>query len=130
MKLRDVVGYATEYDGSQYDEDVITAWVTEIEGQVIDEVIGSAQKTGKEGEEEEERILPYVYDRDADVHLLVPDRFGGVYHYYVKAKIDFMNQETERYNNDVALWNAEYNAYAAWHRRNHRQSCRTSFSRF
>ncbi len=122
MKLRDIVELATDSGSGQYDAYQITAWVNEIEGQVADEVINHA-----EGHEVEIRDLDYGVDPGRE--MLVPDRFRDVYLCYVRAKIDFMNQETERYNNDVAMFDAAYQSYAAWFRGKHRQKRRVSFSR-
>ncbi len=122
MRLGDIVEMATDSGNGQYDANQITAWINEIEGQVADEVINHA-----EGCDVVFRDLDYGMDPDRV--MLVPDRFRDVYLCYVRAKIDFMNQETERYNNDVAMFDAAYQSYAAWFRREHRQKCRVSFSR-
>ncbi len=122
MKLRDIVEMATDSGNGQYDADQITAWISEIEGQVVDEVINHA-----EGYDMEFRDLDY--GKDPERLMLVPDRFRDVYLSYVRAKVDFLNQETERYNNDVAMFDAAYESYAAWFRREHRQKCQVCFSR-
>ncbi len=122
MTLRDIVEMVTDSGNGQYDADQITAWISEIEGQAVDEVINHA-----EGDEVEFRDLDYGLDPDRE--LLIPDRFRDVYLYYARAKVDFLNQETERYNNDVAMFDAAYTGYAAWFRRTHRQKCQVSFSR-
>ena len=49
---------------------------------------------------------------------------------WIEIKIDYHNQETERYNNDVIMYNSAYDAYAAWFRRENRPKRGASFSGF
>lgn len=109
--------------GGQYSEDIMMGWLNEIEGQVIGEVINKAEGYDME-------FRPMTYDRDAERELAVPDRFQDVYINYMYSKIDFNNQETERYNNDVTMYNSAYDAYAAWFRQNHMPKRVAMFSRF
>ena len=112
-----------EQKGQQYDTGILTDWVNEIEGQAVEEVINQAEGNSV-------AFTPYDYIQDAERTLRIPDRFQDVYLNYLYAKIDFGNQETERYNNDVAMYNASYEAYAAWFRRKNRPKKRAMFSKF
>ena len=71
-----------------------------------------------------------TYDLDAERELSVPDRFQDVYINYMLSKIDFHNQETERYNNDVVMYNSAYDAFASWFKQNHMPKRGAIFSRF
>ncbi len=123
MKLGELIEIIIDTRGQQYDEEFLTGWVNEIEGQVVEEVINQAEGYNI-------AFVPYDYTQDAERTLQIPDRFQDVYINYLYAKIDFNNQETERYNNDVAMYNASYEAYAAWFRREHRPKKRAMFSKF
>lgn len=123
MKLGELIEIIIDTRGQQYDEEFLVGWVNEIEGQAVDEVINQAEGYDIE-------FTPYEYVQDAERSLQIPDRFRDVYINYLYAKIDFGNQETERYNNDVAMYNASYEAYAAWFRRENRPKKRTMFSKF
>lgn len=46
--------------------------------------------------------LSYDLDAEKDNHT---DAFQDVYIHYMLSKIDYHNQETERYNNDVVMYN-------------------------
>lgn len=109
--------------GRQYDENIIVGWLNEIEGQVVDEVINRAEGYDTE-------FKPLLYDKDAEKKLSIPDRFQDVYINYLLSKIDYHNQETERYNNDVIMYNSAYDAYAAWFRRSYMPKSRAMFSKF
>lgn len=123
MRLGELIETVIRTRGRQYSEDIMTGWLNEIEGQVIDEVINKAEGYDLE-------FKPMTYDLDAERELSVPDRFQDVYINYMLSKIDFHNQETERYNNDVVMYNSAYDAFTSWFRQNHMPKRGAIFSRF
>lgn len=54
-----------------------------------------------------------------DRTLTMPAPYDSVYELYLCAMIDWANQETGLYANDMALFNAAWNAALAWWRREH-----------
>lgn len=123
MTVGELIETIIRLRGQQYGEDIMMGWLNEIEGQVIDEVVNRA-----EGYDVEFKHLSY--DSDAEKRLTIPERFQDVYINYMLSKIDYHNQETERYNNDVIMYNSAYDAYAAWFRRENRPKRGASFSGF
>ena len=123
MRLGELIETVIRTRGRQYSEDIMTGWLNEIEGQVIDEVINKAEGYDL-------KFKPMTYELDAERELSVPDRFQDVYINYMLSKIDFHNQETERYNNDVVMYNSAYDAFASWFRKNHMPKRGAMFSRF
>ena len=58
-------------------------------------------------------LLPYTpYDMDNVV--LLDSRFSGIYIAYLKAKIDFLEDEIESYANDVQAYQAEKEAWLSY----------------
>lgn len=112
MTLGKLIETITALRGQQYDTDIMVGWVNEIESQAVEEVINRAEGVQVD-------FTPYEWKLDMEKELQIPDRFQDVYINYMFAKIDFMNQETERYNNDVAMQDAAWKAYAAWYIRTH-----------
>ncbi len=123
MTVNDLISDITSLRGQQYGTDMIMGWINEIEGQVIEEVINRAEGYDLE-------FAPMEYEKDQDKKLSIPDRFRDVYINYLLSKIDYHNEETERYNNDVVMYNSAYDAYAAWFRRCNRAKKAPLFSRF
>lgn len=123
MTLGKLIETITELRGQQYDTELLTGWLNELEGQIVEEVINQAEGFDL-------KFVPLDYVTDSERMLAVPDRFRDVYVNYLLAKIDFANQETERYNNDVAMYNSVYDSYCAWFLREHRPKRKTYFSRF
>lgn len=54
-----------------------------------------------------------------DAELLMPAPHDDIYVLYLVAQVDFYNQESALYANDVALYNAAYDDARAWYRRHH-----------
>lgn len=111
MKVGKLIETVTVLIGQQYDLEMLIGWLNEIEGQVLDQVVNKAQGFDVE-------FVPFTED-DTERELTVPDRFQDVYINYIRAKVDFTNQETERYNNDAAMFEASWKEYASWHIRNY-----------
>lgn len=109
--------------GRQYDEDIMVGWLNEIEGQVVDDVVNRAEGYDMV-------FKPLSYTQDTEKQLTIPERFQDVYINYMLSKIDFHNQETERYNNDVVMYNSAYDAFASWFKQNHMPKRGAIFSRF
>ena len=109
--------------GRQYDEDIMVGWLNEIEGQGVDDVVNRAEGYDMV-------FKPLSYAQDTERQLTIPERFQDAYINYMLSKIDYHNQETERYNNDVVMYNSAYDAYAAWFRRTHKPKRGAMFSKF
>lgn len=110
MNVGKLIETVTMLIGQQYDLEMLIGWLNEIEGQVLDQVVNKAHGFDVE-------FAPFTED-NMERELAVPDRFQDVYVNYIRAKVDFMNQETERYNNDAAMFDASWKEYASWHIRN------------
>ena len=123
MTLEKLIETVVTIKGQQFDSEIITGWINEIEGQAIDEVFNQANGVSIE-------FIPYDYKTDSDKKLYIPDRFQDVYANYIYSKMDFLNQETERYNNDVVMFNAAYESFTSWFLRNNKQKSNRYFSGF
>ena len=123
MTVGQVISHITELRGQQYDTETLAAWLSELEGQIIDEIVNLADGVQID-------FKPFDFNIDWEKSLMAPERFADVYTNYLMAKIDFYNQESERYNNDVVMYQAAYDRYAAWYIRSHKLKKSVMFSRF
>lgn len=123
MKVSELMEDITVINGQQYDEKMIIGWLSEIEAQAVDQVINRAEGNNIV-------FMPYSVEEDMERELLIPERFRDVYSNYIRAKIDYMNQETERYNNDAAMFDASWKEYASWHIRNHMPKAAPKFRHY
>ena len=63
----------------------------------------------------EEEVMPhYSDDSDAGTELLVPERYGDVYVYWLLCHIDEQNREMGMYNNDRVLFENAYGEMQDW----------------
>ena len=79
-------------------------WLTALDAQVRREVLGDNSP-----------ITPYGEDTQQD--LLIPAPYDECYLRYLEAQIDYLHGELDRYQNAMALFNAIYSAFSAWHLR-------------
>ena len=112
MKVAEVIAMVDGLRPNGYDADIKAKWLSEVDGMIVDEIINLA-----EGNEIE--FGKYEYAEDAEKETVLPDRFTDIYEHYIKSKIEFYDDETVNYNNEVAAFQASYSQYAAWYRRNH-----------
>ena len=62
----------------------------------------------------------YTEDTPLNTVLLVPAPFDEIYLRWMEAQIDYYNGENDRYNNSIMLYNAMFDAYAAYYTRHHK----------
>ena len=63
----------------------------------------------------EEEVMPaYDEDTDAGTELLVPDPYSSLYPFWIMSRIDILNQEIDKYNNDRALFENAYSEMQDW----------------
>lgn len=111
MTIAEVITELDQVRPNQYSIPQKVKWLSEVEGTIIDEVFNQAEGNNIE-------FTKYV-ESDAEKELMIPERFSDIYLSYLLAKIDFHDEETENYNNDVLMYQATYEQFAAWYRRQH-----------
>lgn len=90
------------------------------DGTVQNETMRVAEETEENGEKKIvsiDRGLPVLSPytaQDMDSVVLLDSRFSGIYIAYLKAKIDFLEDEIESYANDVQAYQAEKEAWLSY----------------
>lgn len=82
--------------------------------QEIDQKIYAEILLTHEHEEEEEVLPEYDTDTDDGTELLVPDPYSSLYPFWIMSRIDLLNQELDKFNNDRALFENAYNEMHDW----------------
>lgn len=80
------------------------AWLNDIEGVIQTEILLRAI----------EDITVYTYPENEDTELLVKPPHDKLYRAYLMAQIDFANEEYDKYQNSMQLFNAYFNEFSAW----------------
>ena len=71
----------------------------------------------------------YDASTDQNTEMLVPAPFDEMYIRWLEAQIDYANEEYDRYNNAVLMYQTAYDGFSAWYNRNHMPK-RTSIQYF
>ena len=104
MKLKEAIRQADALRANALPDEIKAGWVYELEGKLAD-LRGAP---------------PPVRSWPSDLPLIMPPPADNVYVTYLCAMIDYANEETGLYANDMTLFNAAWAEAAAWWRRKHR----------
>jgi len=87
------------------------AWLSRLDGLVKAQILDTC--------EESVPFSPYHDDTPPDTCLLVQPPFDELYLRWLEARIDYANGEIERYNNAMSMFQALFDSFANFYRRNH-----------
>ncbi len=112
MTVNDIIAAVDLKEPNSYSRQEKLRWLSALDGKVRAEVLLT-----HEGYDGEDGFAPY---ESGEEELLIPFPYGeGVYTHYLIAMIAAANAEAARYNQQIAMYNADYsqwwNAYHAAH---------------
>ena len=112
MTVNEIIADADLKEPNSYSSDEKLRWLSALDGKIFSEVLQT-----HEGLAGDASFSPYTTGGETP---LIPFPYAeGVYTHYLIAMIAAANAETARYNQQIALYNAEYgqwwNAYHAAH---------------
>lgn len=120
MTIKEAIDKADRFKPNQYSEEEKVAWLSDLDYQIYFNVLCEHLPIPEEG------FIPYTIE-DIDNELIAEAPFDELYVDYLKMKIDEANEETERYNNSVIMYNAKYEAFAKHYHKTHKPVMRTKF---
>ena len=103
MKLSEAIERVKKEKPHSYSDDHCTLFITEVEAIVQDFLRIPVY----------ERIK-YEWEKDGNTELIVPAPYDSLYISWLKAKIDYCNEEYESYANNQDHYNADMQAFKAW----------------
>lgn len=109
MTLQEALDLADALKPNMMPRNTKIHFLNEIENQIYEELLLKHEHT-----EEEETRPEYDADTDDGTVLLVPPPYDMLYVYWLMSKIDMLNMETEKYNNDRALFETQYEDMSNW----------------
>ena len=125
MKLQQAIDRVDEMRPNMQSRELKIAGISELDGLIWKELIMKhvmkPEEYDRYEKDEEGRPVMPEYDSDTDEgqKLLVPAPYDNIYLYWLMAKIDEQTLETEKYNNDRAMFNASYESFSDYWTRNH-----------
>ena len=103
MKLSNALDQVKKEKPHSFSENHCTLFITEIEAQVQEYLgIPAADR------------IEYAWDTDKDKELIVPSPYDALYISFLKAKIDYANEEYESYANNQAIHDDDMANFRAW----------------
>ena len=109
MTIREIINRADEMRNNDISQSLQIRWLSELDELIFEELVLT-----------HEGALPreFPYKSDTDI-LIAPDRFRDMYELYLCAKVDYCQNETERFENDNALFERAFNMFKYWYHENH-----------
>ena len=109
MTIQHAIDQADQLKPNYMDRPMKVAMLQELDQLIYNEILLKHEHT------QEEEVPPeYSGDRTGETVLLVPEPYSMVYIYWLMSKIDLMNQELDKYNNDRALFENAYDTMSDW----------------
>lgn len=107
MTVAEAIFQADKLKPNAYDQTEKVRWLSELDGQIAREILGRSGGPGLGGYDPEE----------PEAELIADGAYADLYIKYLCAQIDYHNGEWTRYNNSAAMFQAAWDAYAAYMRR-------------
>lgn len=104
--IAQVLAQADELEPSPYSDTVKAAWLEELDGKLAAEVL--------------RREPPAYPPNEWDAALLVEAPYDNLYVHYVVAMVCYHNQEIDRYNNAMMMFQQSMGEFRKWYNREHR----------
>jgi len=121
MTVNDIIAAADLQEPNSYTREEKLRWLSALDGKVREEVLLT-----HEGYDGAGGFAPYSA---GDEELLIPFPYGeGIYTHYLIAMIAAANAEAARYNQQIAMYNADYSQWWTRYQATHRPIAGQRFS--
>ena len=115
MNIQTALDLADQMKPNMMPRAVKIGFLQELDQKIYREILLKHEHTA------EQEVLPeYDTDTPDGTELLVPDPYAReLYMYWLMSQIDMLNQETEKFNNDRAMFDNAYEQMSDWWTREH-----------
>jgi len=120
MNIQEALDLADAMKPNMMEREVKIRFLGELDGMIHEEIVLKHEHTPAE-----ETRPAYDNDTPGDTDLIVPAPYDMLYVYWLMTKIDLMNMEMDKYNNDRALFENQYEQMSDWYTRTHMPIQRT-----
>ena len=109
MNIQEALDFADQMKPNMMSRQVKIAYLQEIDQLIYEEILLKHEHT------QEQEVMPeYDTDTPDGTELLVPDPYSMLYVYWLMSKIDLLNMELDKYNNDRTLFENAYDTMSDW----------------
>lgn len=103
MKLAEAIEQVKREKPHSFSMDHCTLFITEVE-QAVQEYLGIPVSERRK----------YRWEEDGKSELIAPEPYSALYISYLKAKIDYANEEYESYATNQAQFESDFSEFKAW----------------
>ena len=114
MNIQTALDRADMMKPNMMERSLKVAALSELDGLIHREIILKHEHTP-----EQEEFTGYTEDTDPGTVLLAPWPYDEMYGYWIMCRIDEQNLEYDKYDNDRARFQAGYEMFHDWWRREH-----------
>ena len=113
MKISEAISTVDALKPNTYTPEDKIGWLSSLDARVKSQIINAHECN--------DPISFYGYDSvlDQETELLVPAPYDEMYLRWLEAQIDYYNDENDRYNNAIILFNNVYEGYKKHYTRTH-----------
>ena len=109
VKIKEIISQFNALKPNQFDDELKLKWLSDFDGMVYNTVL-----TTHEGEVSEWE----PYENDEEI-LLIEDPYSEVYISLLTYKVDYFNQEYDKYNYSALMFASQLEAYQKYYNRTH-----------
>lgn len=113
MKIGEAIATVDRLRRNTYDQKEKIRWLSELDLRVKHKVLDTHQDNPAED------FAGYAEDEDPDTVLLVPAPYDEMYLRFLEAQIEYYDQQEDRYNNAMDLFDNAWSDYVRWYNRTH-----------
>lgn len=113
MRIREAIDQVVSRLGNAYDQKDMISWLDRLDRRVKTLIIDTHEGA--------DAVVFSGYDEqtDPDTVLLVAAPFDEMYLRYLEAQIYYADNEIERYNNAIDIFNTVWEEFGNWYNREH-----------
>ncbi len=119
MTVREAIETLDLLKPNQYDDNIKVKWLSELDRKIKTEIIDTHENSVE--------FTGYDEETDIETELLIQDDYSTAYIYWLMAKVDYFNNETVRYNNDMMMFNTEIADFNRWYNRTYKPVSKGNF---
>ena len=113
MTISEALHRADELKPNTYTDLDKIRWLSTLDGLIKTKIIDTHEGG------EDVTFKGYEVDTELSTELLVPAPYDHIYIHWLEAMIDYANDEYDRYQNTMEMYNSAWNAFENYYNRTH-----------
>ena len=113
MKIIEAIGRVDDLKPNAYDVEHKIGWLSKLDLMIQNQVFNTHEGAP------ETIFTGYPVDVDQQTELIAPAPFDEMYIYWLKAQIELANNEYNRYNVEITMFNTEWQEFINEYHRHH-----------